>query len=405
MPKATRNLVLGIFVAIVFLYPLVPYYHGIVMGVVCVPVYLLYVAIDEDARERLIEGFEDMKHSVTSLAIGLTFLWTLLSATWSLGPMDTVGLGILYLFLTTMFFVIKYEFNEDWMREAFLKAYYISLFLVLGLLLFQFLQSVLNKIPFDRVHNIATLENVNNLAVYCSIGFFQAITRTFAEKSVESKIKFALLSLMCFMGIMLALSRAVLIVVMLGLYYLIVKYDRRLLWSLVLFAALIVAVPTIRHRALDVFNYEQNVQRVKIWKTSIDISKKYPLGGTGALAYRFAYIDYKENHPEMFNGWDIPVVWHAHNMFLRNSSELGIPGLILLILTVWYSIATYKNIEKHPSSNRKIIGIYSGINMAIIAFYGANMLDCYFQAPKPLFSFYFILAISQSFAYTRKIES
>lgn len=403
--KTIRSLVLGIFVAIVFLFPLVPYYHGIVMGVVSVPIYLLYVAIDEEARERLIEGFEDMKNSITSLSIGLIMIWTLLSATWSLGPLDSVGLGMLYLFLTTMFFIIKYEFNESWMREVFLKAYYISCVMVTGLLFWQLIQSRINNVAFDRVYNIATLENVNNLAVYCSMGFFQGITRTISSKNLESKIRYGLLSFLCITGVMLALSRAVLLVVMIGLYYLIIKYNKKLIWTMAVFALIIAFVPKIRHRALDVFSYEQNVQRVKIWKTSIDVTKKYPLGGTGALAYRYAYIEYKEHHPELFNGWDIPVVWHAHNMFLRNSSELGIPGLILMILMVIYSIKTNKNIEKDPKSDKETIGIYNGINMAILAFYGANMLDCYFEAPKPLFTFYFILAISQSYAFKNKIKS
>ncbi len=405
MPKTLRSLVLGIFAALVFLYPLVPYYHGIVMGVVSVPIYLLYVAIDDDARERLIEGVLDMRKSRTTLAIGLIMVWTFLSAAWSLGPLDSVGIGILYLFLTNLFFVVKYEFNDEWMRKLFLTVYYASVVMVTGLLFWQFIQTRTQHIPFDRVRNIATLENVNNLAVYCAMGFFAGLSMLFHDKRTESMIKFGILTLLSFMGVMLALSRAVLLMVMIGLFYIIIKYNKKLIWILAVFGILVATVPTIRHRALDVFSYEQNVSRVKIWMTSIDMSKKYPIGGTGGLAYRYAYVEYKENHPELFNGWDIPVVWHAHNMFLRFSSELGIPGLIMCIIMVIWSIKTCTGIENDPRTDNVTMGTYQGIKMAIIIFYGANMLDCYFEAPKPLFTFYLLMAISQSYAYRHGIES
>jgi O-antigen ligase/polysaccharide polymerase Wzy-like membrane protein len=75
------------------------------------------------------------------------------------------------------------------------------------------------------------------------------------------------------------------------------------------------------------FVLNAETQRGELWRVALLDARHHPLLGDGAGGYRYSYL--RERRP---NG--IVAVHDAHSVELENLSELGVPGLLLLVSTV-----------------------------------------------------------------------
>jgi O-antigen ligase len=84
-------------------------------------------------------------------------------------------------------------------------------------------------------------------------------------------------------------------------------------------------------RFKSIFDVSKNVERVYIWKSSIDMIMDHPLTGVGFNNYTEAIKGYRGNYSHTFSpGSDA----HAHNNILTQTAELGIIGLTAF-LWIW----------------------------------------------------------------------
>ncbi|MFB0917578.1 MAG: O-antigen ligase family protein [Clostridiaceae bacterium] len=365
---------------------------------------MIYIIWNEDARSRLWNGIKDYK-SITTMSLLLITVWTLLSSIWSLSFKDTFGISFLFIFLFLLFLLIKYEYREEGYREGFQYALFIGLFFVMAYLAFQNITTFLHHGMFIRGAHISTIENANSLSVMSMMGFFMAFFKARGSKDWVDRIFYILLTLLCLGAVLSAQSRAALGIMLFGLIVLVVMYNKRILWVLLIFVIIIALMPSVQQRFLDIFSYEQNVPRVKIWLVALKLFQMNPLTGTGASAFRFGYTEYFNTHPDLFNDWDIPGIWHAHNMFLRFLAELGIPGLLGILGTIFGSFKALRGTLKVPYLSFSTKRTLQGIFIALITFTMASLVDSYFMEPKVMIIFYILIGISQSFSEAQGVRS
>lgn len=122
------------------------------------------------------------------------------------------------------------------------------------------------------------------------------------------------------------------------------KYNPRYIVILIVLGAVVLTVPELQQRFLVIFSYEQNVQRVKVWRVAGMLFSEKPFFGVCANSFRIGYMRIFEANPQLFNNYDIKVLWHAHNMFMRFAAELGIPGLLSLCLLIAGSFRMMRSI-------------------------------------------------------------
>lgn len=108
-----------------------------------------------------------------------------------------------------------------------------------------------------------------------------------------------------------------------------------IVFGLVFFIATIAVVsvsPSLIERAEAAFSSPANVDRIALWRTTIEMIKDYPLFGVGPGAYRRAIIPYRKDYNVgFFSGA------HAHHNLLQELAERGIVGTIFLV-AFWFTI-------------------------------------------------------------------
>jgi O-antigen ligase len=75
--------------------------------------------------------------------------------------------------------------------------------------------------------------------------------------------------------------------------------------------------------------------RLYIWGSAIEIIKDYPLTGVGMNKFRLVQV--RQRYPVF--GYETKILPHAHNEWLQIGSDLGLPGMLLLIGS--YLLAVY----------------------------------------------------------------
>jgi O-antigen ligase len=126
-----------------------------------------------------------------------------------------------------------------------------------------------------------------------------------------------------------------------------------------------------QHPRMQKFDYEQLLSirettnnhnvRLNIWGTALDSPKDYSLYGLGA-GQSIPYLQQKYKEKGFSNYARIS--YAAHNQYLAEWMEIGIPGLIFFILA-WISIPYFNTQRARKSA------------MMLLTLYGLNMLtDC-----------------------------
>lgn len=383
----------------------VDYYKGIFLTGIFLTGCIIYTLISGAFRKRLFGGLIQKPFSLTSFALIIITVWSLLSTLWSKVPEDTIGSCGLYFAFLFLYLLLKYDFAETTFRKVMAYTFLGLGFLVLGYLVLQHVIGVLQGVKIRRGLYISTIENANNLGI---ISLMFLVVFVAALKGAKGRVKrgiLILISLLSLFGILVSQSRSIFMVTGLIMILVIWKFNFRYIWAFIAFGALILVVPQTQQRFFEIFSYESNVQRVKVWQVAMALIKENPLLGVGANAFQAGYVEVFNANPHMFNEYDIPVIWHAHNMFLRFFAEMGLPGFLALLLLLWGTFRMMHHLVRQKEVRLSHGRLMDGIYLAVVAFYASNMLDSFWISPKPLLIFYFLLGFAGGLAKEYKIPS
>jgi O-antigen ligase len=129
-------------------------------------------------------------------------------------------------------------------------------------------------------------------------------------------------------------------------------------------------IPAIRDRAYSSIVPSENQTRLNLWRTSINMSKDFPLNGIGEDNF-----DYYLNQYKVEGYYD--VTSHPHNDYLTVLISSGIPGLIAF-LSIW-GIVLHAGFKVHKySSNPFLQELAFGSSLAIIGFLIGGLFQNYY---------------------------
>jgi O-antigen ligase len=129
-------------------------------------------------------------------------------------------------------------------------------------------------------------------------------------------------------------------------------------------------------------------KRAIVWQDTWEMSKDFPLLGTGLATYQYIYPAYKTlPHQQFFE--------HAHNDYLELLAEVGFIPFVLLIGAVFY---LWVNMVKgwHKRKNPYIRGMVAGILAATLALLLHSMGEFNFRIPSNALLFSLMLGLGVS---------
>jgi len=186
----------------------------------------------------------------------------------------------------------------------------------------------------------------------------------------------------CFMAL-LALSRSV---------------KKVLLYSVIsgLVVVLIaITVPWFSQRIEDSFSLKKNTYRLNNWKISWGIFLEHPLVGVGSGMLPRYLEPYKEK-----GLIDFPQ--HAHNMYIHELAEGGVPGFILVIGTQLYFFIKYVKVHK-SASDPLLKAVSLGVALSLLNLLVAGIFEHNFGAAIVAMNINFLMGVLEGYRLTEPV--
>lgn len=93
------------------------------------------------------------------------------------------------------------------------------------------------------------------------------------------------------------------------------------------------------------YNFTDRSGRIQIWARGLGYIAARPITGVGAKAFRIAEGRYAVDH-----GYYAGFKWMApHNLLIECAAELGVPGLIALLVALLSIVRTWRRVRKNPA--------------------------------------------------------
>ena len=90
--------------------------------------------------------------------------------------------------------------------------------------------------------------------------------------------------------------------------------------------------------------------RVRQWPKIVDHIMEHPLTGAG-----FGRNAMQKATPELLTP-DVPLFWHAHNVFLNYGLSMGLPGVLALLLVFGCLLRAFWKLARHGNEVQRVIG-------------------------------------------------
>lgn len=221
------------------------------------------------------------------------------------------------------------------------------------------------------------------------LSIFIVFSLIISSKKPILKLFYLFVFILQILNIISCQSRNALLALVLGAFLITILYNKRYIIFTIILPIILLIIPQSRIRLFEIFNMDQNVSRIKLWKLTSIIIKEHPITGIGYNNFEYVYGDYVSKNPELMI-WDGYHPYHPHNIILKVQSELGILGIIAFFAFIIATIYIFFKLIKSPiNKNIKIIII--GLFTSILSFQSMNLIDCYYNSPKPLITLLIIL--------------
>lgn len=157
-------------------------------------------------------------------------------------------------------------------------------------------------------------------------------------------------------------------------------------------AVIMITVPWFSQRVSDSFSLEKNTYRLNNWKISWNIFLEHPLAGVGSGMLPSYLEPYKEKGLIDFTS-------HAHNMYIHELAEGGVPGFILVIGTQLYFCIKYFKV--HRVASEPLLKAFSlGVALSLLNLLVAGIFEHNFGAAIVALNINFLMGILEGYRLT-----
>ncbi len=157
-------------------------------------------------------------------------------------------------------------------------------------------------------------------------------------------------------------------------------------------AVIVLTVPWFSQRIADSFSPEKNSYRLNNWEISWNIFLQHPLVGVGSGMLPSYLEPYKEKGLIDFTS-------HAHNMYIHELAEDGVPGFIIVIGTQLYFCIKYFRVY-HSASEPLLKAVSLGVALSLLNILVAGIFEYNFGAAIVALNINFLMGVLEGYRLT-----
>ncbi|QAA32016.1 O-antigen ligase family protein [Clostridium manihotivorum] len=399
-----KKLISIVFCIYIFLIPLIPFgirgnnYNNAVQMILLI-VFILYIYLfikDKNFIKLKLDIISFFSKKVYILMV-VFLLLMLLSTIYAEDKSIALKESMRFFTYIIIMFMIDRGFNKREREKIIFTILFISFTVsILGIVqYFTGIGAETHIFSSVRPRVQSTLDNPNTLGAFQVLMLFPLISITRAEnKSVVFKVLSIVTSVMCFINLIMSMSRSAMMGFAIGLVLLLLLFGKRLLLILIPVAGIILAIPSSISRIKQITDSNQNESRIRIWNSAIKMIKEQPYFGVGNGNFIVKYPKYTKLYPQFKEqGVD---VFPSHNSYLKIASELGIVGELSFWLIIIFILREAAHFMKNKSQTLTSYFI-EGFLVGLIPFLFMNCFDNILFVPKV--STFFWIMVAMLFSY------
>lgn len=364
-----------------------------------------------------------------SLAIYLMLFWMLITTFTSEIPIVSLKYLVARLwFVVPFFFVAAIAFRKPRFIHWFIWLYNIALIFVIG---YTIVRHASYGFSDKSAHWVMSpLYNDHTaygaaLAIYLimTIGylFYPGLTKTQRFLTIVMVVILATATLF-------SLSRAAWISIAASLLVLLAVWLKiKFRWIITTMIILVTAFFSFQHQIIDtlernkqdssadfvehvqsIYNISSdasNLERINRWQSAIRLFEERPVLGWGPGTYQFVYGPFQQSKQKTIISTNAGDMGNAHSEYIGPLSEMGMPGMLIVILLV--SLIIYTGLMAHKRSRTKEARIISlTATLALFSYFIHGLLNNFLDTDKlsvPVWGLAAIIVVSD--LYLSKKES
>ena len=134
-----------------------------------------------------------------------------------------------------------------------------------------------------------------------------------------------------------------------------------------------------------------NLERINRWQAAIRLNQERPILGWGPGTYQFVYAPYQMAKEKTIISTNLGDKGNAHSEYLGPLSEMGIPGMLIVILLLIYVIYTGLRVYKRGNTEVKFLSLM--VTLGLITYFTHGMLNNFLDTDKLSVPFWGFIAI------------
>lgn len=261
--------------------------------------------------------------------------------------------------------------------------------------------------PFYNDHTAYGAALAMFIPVVFGFLFFPGATR-------NTRIFAFLLSVILVVGIIFSYGRAAWISIFVALAVLIFILLRIKFWVLALSFAIIVGTFfTFQHQILDrlsknkqdssanfaehiqsisnISSDASNLERINRWQAAIRLYNERPILGWGPGTYQFVYSPFQSSQEKTIISTNLGDKGNAHSEYLGPLAEMGIPGMLIVLILLTFIIITGLKAYKYGNINVKFLSLMA--LLGLITYFAHGFLNNFLDTDKLSVPFWGFIAI------------
>lgn len=134
-----------------------------------------------------------------------------------------------------------------------------------------------------------------------------------------------------------------------------------------------------------------NLERINRWQAAVRLYDERPIFGWGPGTYQFVYSPFQSSQEKTIISTNLGDKGNAHSEYLGPLAEMGIPGMLLVLILVTFVIITGLRVYKQGDINVKFISLMA--LLGLITYFTHGFLNNFLDTDKLSVPFWGLIAI------------
>jgi len=134
-----------------------------------------------------------------------------------------------------------------------------------------------------------------------------------------------------------------------------------------------------------------NLERINRWQAAIRLFNERPVLGWGPGTYQFVYAPFQRSKEKTIISTNLGDMGNAHSEYLGPMAEMGVPGMLIVLLLMIYVIYTGLKVYKYSSGEARYLSLMA--TLGLITYFAHGLLNNFLDTDKLSVPFWGFIAI------------